>query len=437
MEQPTVYLLSCGDELLFGHTVDTNSAWLAEQCTLLGWRIVGHRTVGDVTPEIIAALIEAANRADAVIVTGGLGPTLDDRTRQALAHAMGVGLREDPEALAEIQAMFKRFNRPMAEANRVQALIPDGAERIVNPNGTAPGILATLQGAKVFCMPGVPREMREMFKQSALPVLKGTEGAAHEVMRRLHLCGRGESDIGSAIRHLMGERSNPEVGTAVAEAIVTVRLYAKGDSRAEAEKAAHKAETDIRKVLGNDIFGVDGETLAGNVVKLLKERGASLVTAESCTGGMLSSLIVDVPGASAVFRQGVTAYANQAKTALLGVPPETLEKYGAVSRETVSAMAEGLLRRGGFDRQAYCLATTGVAGPDGGSPEKPVGTVWIACSRLDANGEGLTRSMRHNSVADRRAIRGRASNTALDLLRRTIMRHQSNYPVEESHWKRD
>ena len=435
MKQPTVYLLSCGDELLFGHTVDTNSAWLAEQCTLLGWRVVGHRTVGDVTPDIISALLEASSRAEAVILTGGLGPTLDDRTRQALAHAMGAGLHEDPMALAEIQAMFRRFNRAMSDVNRVQALIPDGAERIVNPNGTAPGIRAALQGARVFCMPGVPREMREMFGLSVAPELKGAPGAQNMVMRRLHLCGKGESDIGSAIRHLMGERSNPEVGTAVAEAVITVRLYARGETMDEAEKIAARAEDEVRQALGNEVFGVDGETLAGCVVQMIKAEGGSLIAAESCTGGMLSSLIVDVPGSSAVFRQGVVAYSNGAKSAFLAVPSGLIESHGAVSREVAAAMAENPLRTCDLPRPVYSLAVTGIAGPDGGVPEKPVGTVWIACSRLDGDGGGVTRTMRYNTAADRHGVRVRSANTALDLLRRTIRKYPSNYQVEERNWR--
>ena len=436
MEQPTVYLLSCGDELLFGHTVDTNAAWLAEQCTLLGWRIVGHRTVGDVTPDIIAAFLEASANADVVILTGGLGPTQDDRTRQALAHALGVDLVEDPDALAEIQDRFKRFNRPMGDINRVQALIPRGSDRIVNPNGTAPGIQSTLRGAKIFCMPGVPREMREMFKQTIAPVLRDAPGRTHEVMRRLHLCGRGESEIGTAIHHLMRERSNPEVGTAVAETVVTVRLYAKGDTLAEAEKTAKRAEEDIRNILGEDIFGVDGETLAEAVVKLLKEKEAKVVTYESCTGGMLASMFVDVPGVSDVFMEGVIPYSNDAKTHRLAVSQALIEKHGAVSREVAAAMAENPLRRGDFKGPVYSLATTGIAGPDGGTPEKPVGTVWVACSYLDQNGEGLTRTMLFNTLTDRRGVRTRASNAALDLLRRTIKGYPSNYKVEDSLWRK-
>lgn len=435
MKQPTVYLLSSGDELLFGHTVDTNSAWLAEQCTLLGWRIVGHRTIGDVAADIADALGEAAAKADVVVLSGGLGPTEDDRTRFALARAMGVGVAEDPEAVGEIEAMFRRYNRPMPDVNKVQALMPQGASRIVNPNGTAPGIQATLGSARVFCLPGVPREMKEMFRQTIMPALRGAEGAECEVMRRLHMCGRGESEIGSAIRHLMGEKGNPEVGTAVAESIITVRMYAKGETLEEAKRVADRAEADIRAALGQDIFGVDGQTLAAAVGDILKERGATLAVAESCSGGMLSSLLVDIPGISDVFMEGVVTYSNQAKIDRLGVSPAIIEHYGAVSRETASAMAEGVLRTGNFSKPAYSLAITGVAGPDGGTAEKPVGSVWIACSRLDGNGEGLTRAMLMNTVTDRWGVRMRACNAALDLLRRTLQRYPSNAAVEERAWR--
>ena len=436
MRQPTVYILSIGDELLFGHTVDTNSAWLAEQSTLLGWRIIGQKTVGDVTPDIIGAFLEAAAKADFVIVTGGLGPTQDDRTRSALAHAMGVGLWEDPDAIQEIADRFKRFGRPMADINKVQALIPVGAERIVNPNGTAPGIQAALGGARVFCMPGVPREMREMFKQTILPLMKGAPGATSEVMRRLHMCGRGESDIGLAIRDLMGEKSNPEVGTTVAESIITVRMYAKGETMAEAERLADETEGKIRAILDSDIYGVDGETLAGCVVGLLKEHDAKLVVAESCTGGMLSSLLVDVPGVSDVFLEGVVTYSNESKMKRLGVPGSVLAAHGAVSKETAAAMAENPLRHGDFSGTMFSLATTGVAGPDGGTPEKPVGTVWIACSRLNPDGSGSTKTMLYKTITGRHGVRMRASNAALDLLRRTILGYPSSHNPEETFWKK-
>lgn len=436
MRQPTVYILSIGDELLFGHTVDTNAAWLAEQSTLAGWRILGQRTVGDVTPDIVDAFLEASAKADFVIATGGLGPTPDDRTRSALARAMGAELREDPEAIREIEERFRSFGRPMAAVNRVQALIPAGAERIVNPHGTAPGIRGTLGTARVFCMPGVPREMREMFRDAILPLMKGAEGATSECMRRLHLCGRGEGEIGAALKDLMGEKSNPEVGTTVAESVVNVRIYAKGGTMAEAEALTGEAEAKIRSLLGQDIFGADGETLAGCVVNLLKERHARLVVAESCTGGMLSSMLVDVPGVSEVFLEGLVTYANESKARRLGVPEATLAAHGAVSAETARAMAENPLRYGDREGPLFSLATTGVAGPDGGTPEKPAGTVWIACSRLNADGTGATRTMLFKTAADRRGVRLRAANAALDLLRRGILGHPGAYNPVETLWKK-
>ncbi len=436
MRQPTVYILSIGDELLFGHTVDTNAAWLAEQSTLAGWRITGQRTVGDVTPDIVGAFLEASTRADFVIATGGLGPTLDDRTRNALAHAMGAELREDPEAIREIEDRFRRFDRPMAALNRVQALIPAGAERIVNPHGTAPGIRGRLGAARVFCMPGVPREMRKMFEDSILPLMRGAEGATNEVMRRLHLCGRGESDIGVALGDLMHEKANPEIGTTVAETIVTVRLYARGETMAEAEATADAAEAKIRALLGPDIYGADGETLSGVVVRLLKERNARLVVAESCTGGMLSGMLVDVPGVSEVFLEGLVTYSNESKVRRLAVPEATLAAHGAVSRETAAAMAENPLRFGDRAGPLFSLATTGIAGPDGGTQEKPAGTVWIACSRLNADGTGLTRTILFKTIAGRHGVRLRAANAALDLLRRTILDCPGAYNPTETTWKK-
>lgn len=434
-QQPTVFLLSCGDELLFGHTVDTNAAWLAQECTFLGWRVIGHRTVGDVTPDIVRAFREAAAVADAVILTGGLGPTQDDRTRHALAEALGVPLVENAEALAEIEEIFRRYHRTMGDTNRIQALIPQGATRIKNPNGTAPGIHAKLGTADVFVMPGVPREMREMFTLTVKPELMKTPSPVHEVLRRLHLFGKGESDIGAAISHLMGEKSNPEVGTAVAEGVITVRLYAKGASVAEAEEVCRTAEADIRAVLGDHIFGVDGATLPETVVNILTGKKMILALAESCSGGMLSCMIVGVPGSSNVFVEGVVSYSNEAKERRLGVDPAIIARHGAVSQETAAAMAEGIIKKGGFAQRPACsLAITGVAGPGGGTPDKPVGTVWIACSVLNADGGGVTRTLLYRAVADRHGVRLRASHAALDLLRRTLLGVPVAYEYEERAW---
>ncbi|MDR0362266.1 MAG: competence/damage-inducible protein A [Planctomycetota bacterium] len=436
MTQPAAFILSCGDELLFGHTIDTNAAWLAGECTGLGWRVVGHVTVGDVLQDIVAALREASRTADVVIMTGGLGPTEDDRTRYAIAEALGVHLAEDSDAIREIEAVFRRCRRPMRDVNRVQALIPEGAVRIANPNGTAPGIRAVLGNATIYAMPGVPREMREMFQRTVKPEMQGKNGDRREVLRRLRLFGMGESEISEAIRHLMHERDNPEVGTTVAEGVITVRIYARGDTIGGATAIADSAEREIRRILGDTVFGTDGETPASAAVKLLKEKHAFLCTAESCTGGMIAANVVDVPGASAVFMEGTVTYSNESKIAKLGVDPAIIGRFGAVSRETVVAMAEGALKNAGFaSRPAYSLAVTGIAGPDGGTPEKPAGTIWIGCASLDEKGSGATRTMLANVVADRCGVRLYASHAALDLLRRTIAGLPFAKPVETTEWR--
>ncbi|MDR3211717.1 MAG: CinA family nicotinamide mononucleotide deamidase-related protein [Planctomycetota bacterium] len=435
MQQPSVFIISCGDELLFGHTVDTNAAWLANQCTLLGWRVVGKRTIGDVTPEIVAAFREGAEKAQVVLLTGGLGPTEDDRSRHALAEALDVPLEEDAVAMAEIEAVFRRFGHPMGKINRVQALVPRGAERLPNHQGTAPGLHAHLGQADIFVMPGVPREMREMFTETVRPKLLERPAPVRVVLRRLYLLGRGESDIGEALKDLMTEGANPEVGTAVAEGIVTVRLYARGKDLKAAEALAKKTEAKIRTRLGADIFGADQESLPQALVSALRQKKACLVLAESCTGGMLSSFLVDVPGASEVFKEGIVSYSNQAKTNRLLVDPGLIEHRGAVSEEVVVAMAEGAILTSHYpERPLYSLAVTGIAGPEGGSPEKPVGTVWLACSRLDQNNQGLTRSLAIHSVAERQGVRLRSCHAAFDLLRRTLLDLPLSRPSREKSW---
>ena len=432
MRQPLVYLLSCGDELLFGHTVDTNSAWLADHATRLGWRVIGHRTVGDVTPDIVQAILEAAEKTDVILFSGGLGPTEDDRTRQALAAAMDVELEEKPELVEAIRARFKAFGREMRPVNRVQAQIPQGALAIPNNNGTAPGIHARIGRAEIFVMPGVPKEMRQMFKEYVQPVMEKTPTNGCEVLRRLHLLGLGESDIGDALKEFMREKNNPEVGTAVADAIVTVRMYGRGKDRSEAEKIIYETETVIRHRLGEHIFAADQETIADTVVKLLREKQAGLAVAESCTGGLLANMIVEVPGASEVFYEAIVAYANVSKTRHLGVADKLIEQHGAVSKEVAIAMAEGAANNllNYTDRPVYSLATTGIAGPGGGTAEKPVGTVWIACS---LPGEGKTRktlAFRQRILSDRQGIRLRAANYALDFLRRSLLNIPYPWDVE-------
>ena len=391
--------------------VDTNSAFLSRELTARGWEVVGIRTVGDGCADIAAAFTAAAAQAQAVIATGGLGPTADDRTREALAMAMGEPLTEREDLLQQIEARFRLIKRPMRPNNRVQAMIPRSAEGIPNLYGTAPGIRCRLGDADVYALPGVPHEMREMFYRHVVPFLPPAAGGI--CMRHIHIFGIGESQVGEAIREWMQENGNPMVGTAVSDGVVTVRALARGRDGQEAALRCAEFEQRLRTLFQPHIFGADEETLAGAVVRLLAQQGRTLAIAESCTGGLLAGMVVDVPGASGVLREGIVAYANEAKEILLGVPGSLLAAHGAVSRQTAAAMAAGMRKRSGAD---YALAVTGIAGPEGGTEEKPVGTVWLALAAAD----GIF-CVHHCFAADRRGNRVRACHAALDMLRRKAM----------------
>ncbi len=403
-----VAIISIGDELRFGLTVDTNAAFICRELTTRGWDVIGVQTVGDVCADIAAAFAAAAASAEIVIATGGLGPTADDRTREALSLALSEPLVEREDLLQQIAARFRLINRPMRPSNRVQAMIPRSAEGIPNSCGTAPGIRCRLAGAAVYVLPGVPHEMREMFSCHVLPSLPPLVPGV--CLRQIHLFGIGESQVGEAIREWMKEKSNPLVGTAVCDGIVTVRALARGRETSEANVLCAEFEHHLRALFPQHIFGVDDETLAGAVVRLLAQQGRTLAIAESCTGGLLAGLVVDVPGASCILREGIVAYANESKERLLGVPSTILAAHGAVSRQTAAAMARGIRARSCAD---YALAITGIAGPAGGTPDKPVGTVWLALAAAD----GIFCSCQC-FAADRRGNRARACLAALDMLRR-------------------
>jgi len=412
MTSPRAAILSIGDELLLGLTVDTNAAWLCRQAGELGWTVTGIRTVGDVTADIVAALQAAVRGAELVLVTGGLGPTEDDRTREALARALGVPLEEREELVRQIEERFRQIQRPMRPVNRVQAQVPRGAQGIRKTCGTAPGIAAELGQARVFVMPGVPREMRVMFTDAIRPEIQLPATARVRRMREIHLFGIGESNVGEAIRDWMRESRNPTVGTTVHEGTITVRALAEGATAAEADALLAAVEADVRARLGEHVFGCDETTLAGAVVARLTARQETLALAESCTGGMIAAAVVDVPGASAVLREGVVAYANDAKTRRLDVPAAVLAAHGAVSPEVACAMARGARATSGA---TYALATTGIAGPTGGTKEKPVGTVCLAL----ATPSRVCYTTRR-FAGDRYDNRVRATHVALDLLRREL-----------------
>lgn len=400
-------ILAVGNELTSGQTVDTNSAYLARQLVAMGIETIRHHTVPDDRLAIATALTDAAAAADLVLVTGGLGPTADDLTRHGLADAMGVELVLDEKALAELKAFFRRRDRKMVPTNRVQAMFPVGAKPIENQAGTAPGIAAKLAGADVYIMPGVPHEMRWIFENRIAGELPA---AANVIIERVvHTFGTGESDVAAKIADLMRRDANPTVGTTVAAGLISIRISARAETADRAEALAQRAVAEVKDRLGEWVLGEGEATMASVVGDLLREAGHTLSTAESCTGGLLGSMITEVPGASDYYAGGVVSYANEAKRDVLGVPEGLMKSHGAVSEPVAKAMAAGVRERMGTD---YALAITGIAGPAGGSESKPVGLVYIALASPDA-----LDVHRHVFPGDRQAIRRRSATAALNHLR--------------------
>ena len=411
-------VLSVGDELVLGQTVDTNSAWISAQLSAVGIDIHSHATVGDSQADIEAALRDAIPRADAVIVSGGIGPTDDDVTRQSLAAVMGVPLSIDEGWLAHIRSWFERLGRTMPETNRVQAMIPRGATMIWNHLGTAAGVAATVQGKPVFLVPGVPKEMKGMFTRDVLPALVGTAGGRAIVQRLIHTFGVGESAVAERLGDLMKRGRNPSVGTTVSGGSVSVRINSRFDSKEEAIRQAADTFSLVRGALGDLIYGEDGGSIALAVMSLMKNRPAgekpmTVATAESCTGGLLAKYLTDEPGSSTHFECAWVTYSNESKTKELGVDAKLIESKGAVSEEVAVAMAVGAHRQ---SDASYALSITGIAGPDGGSDEKPVGTVCIA---LAADDGVQVRTFRF--PGDREMVRDRSAKTALTMLRFKLM----------------
>jgi len=351
-------IIAVGDELTSGATLDTNSAELAGRLTELGIAVRRHVTVGDDAKPIAEAVRSAAAEADVVLVTGGLGPTVDDRSRQGLAEAMGVELVEDPRQVERIAAFFTALGREMKPSNRTQALIPAGAEAIDNDWGTAPGIAARIGAARVYVLPGPPHEMRAVFAARVEPLLAGD---GRFVRRLIQTFGAGESDVGERIADLMDRRANPTVGTTVRDGVITVRVTARAPDADTAARAAETTVAEIRRRLGDLVFGEDDQTLGGVVGEALRRAAGTVAVAESCTGGLLGKLITDPPGASEWFVGGTIAYANEAKIGQVGVPADAIAAHGAVSEPVARALAEGARQRFGAD---WGIGITGIAGPD-------------------------------------------------------------------------
>jgi nicotinamide-nucleotide amidase len=371
-------IISIGSELVSGQSLDTNSRWLSQQLGSLGIPVAFHTTLGDDLEDHRSAFRAAFERADLVIMTGGLGPTQDDLTREALADCAGVPLVEDPGSLAAIEAMFARRNRVMTERNRVQAQFPRGAEPLENPVGTAPGIWMRIGQATVACLPGVPSEMKKMFQEQVVPRLRRLGwGGRVIVHRKINLFGKGESEIEAQAMDLTARGRVPEVGITASEATISFRIAAEGATEEDALRLIEPTAELIYERFGNLVLGEGSDDVAEALAAQLARTGSTLATAESCTGGLIARMLTAIPGISASYPGGVVTYANEAKTELLGVPVEMLAAHGAVSPEVAAAMAEDVRTRLGA---TVGISTTGVAGPGGGTPEKPVGLVYLGLS---------------------------------------------------------
>lgn len=410
-------ILSIGDELIMGQTVDTNSAWLSARLADLGVMTMYHKTVADDLPAITLALKEACAHAGLVIVTGGLGPTEDDLTRQALAAFLHRPLDLHPPSLDRIRAFFKSLGREMPAINRVQAMRPRGVEVLDNDWGTAPGMKVQVGEATILVFPGVPREMMKMAERDVFPLFQKRTGLVL-AMEALHTFGAGESTIAEKLGDLMKRDRNPLIGTTVSRGVVTVRIRSEAPTRLLANKQMAASVKEVESRLGTLIFGRGDETLSGVVGKLSVKKRVRIASAESCTGGLIAKLLTEEAGASSYFEGGWVVYSNAMKTCELGVPESLIDREGAVSEAVACSMAEGALRQGRGD---LAVSVTGIAGPDGGSAEKPVGTVWIglAC-RSDA--AIASRAEQFRFPGSRDMVRDRAAKTALNMLRLELLK---------------
>ena len=410
---PAAAIVAIGSEMLGPFRQDTNSLWLAARLEEVGIPVVRKSVVGDDPAAIVRELDRACSEAPFVVTTGGLGPTADDVTTAAAARWLGAGMTRNADFLERMRERFASRGFRMPAVNEKQADFIDGARVLENPRGTAPGFWGTKDGCEVVVLPGVPSEMREIMERAVLPELAARSGG--EVLRRrvLRIAGVGESAIEELVEPVYARWKEHPVTILASPGEVQLHLAVRARPD-RAEETLDNMEADFRSVLGHRVFGQDGEELAAAVGRALRESGRTLALAESCTGGMISMLVTDVPGSSGYFLGGVVPYANDAKENLLGVRDETLRQHGAVSAEAALEMARGAVARFGADVGA---AVTGIAGPDGGTDEKPVGTVWFAVADRD----GREVAKRRSFIGDRGNVRRSASVHALELLRRHLV----------------
>lgn len=372
-------ILSVGTEILFGQIVNTNTVYLSQQMNMLGFDVMYHYTVGD-NPKRVEEMIDLAFQdCDLILTTGGLGPTQDDLTKEVACKALDDTLVMMDDVLEEITKYFKTLGREMTENNKKQATMPSRATVFHNDAGTAPGFALEKDGKYIICMPGPPREMKRMFQKSVVPFLQSMiDGALY--YRQIRFFGIGESMLETQLLDLIDNQTDPTLATYAKEGECSLRIASKRATEEDAEHAVDEMLEKVKERVGHYIYSCDDEELAQVVADRLMEQGLTLSSAESCTGGMFASTMTDIPGISQCFDRGLVTYSNQAKMEELGVSAGTLEKFGAVSEETALEMVEGLKRVSGSD---VCISVTGIAGPGGGSEEKPVGLVYIGFSYGD------------------------------------------------------
>ena len=374
----TVELICVGTELLLGNIVNTNAAWLAEQCAALGLSCYYQTVVGDNAQRLAGILRTGLERSDILILSGGLGPTQDDLTKETAAQVCGRKLTEDARSLSRIEEYFRERGLRMTDNNRKQALVPEGALVVDNDNGTAPGLILEKDGKRIILLPGPPNELIPMFEKKIAPYLLSLDPDGPSVIysRTVKICGLGESGVEAMITDLEA-LSNPTVAPYAKTGEVHLRVTARAAEEKEAKKLVKPVVKELERRFGRSVYTTKNEvTLEDAVVKLLKKHSLTVSTVESCTGGLAAGRLVNVPGVSDVFKTGFITYSNKAKRKLVGVKKETLERYGAVSPETAREMALGAAKASGAD---VTVSVTGIAGPDGGSEEKPVGLVYMAC----------------------------------------------------------
>lgn len=407
-------IIAVGSELLTPEKTDTNSLWLTRKLNDIGVDVLLKTIVGDDENRLEETIRDALKRSDIVITTGGLGPTEDDITRQVSAMAVGRKMVYHEHLETSLRERFRRFGREMPEINKRQAYAIEGAEILPNPNGSAAGMMLDLSGRLLVVLPGPPREMQPMFETFVLPSLKKTAGTVTVRRRHLRVAGMGESALDEAISPIYSAYPKVQASILFNKSEIEVHLSARSETDFDADSVLDEIVARIDEKLGLAVFSRSGETMEEVVGRLLLDTNRTVSVAESCTGGLISMRLTEVSGSSAYFIEGAVAYSNDAKIKTLGVDPEIIRLHGAVSGETAVQMARGIRRRAGTN---FGISVTGIAGPGGGSDEKPVGTVFVGFA--DDSGE---RSIKLTLPGDRYLIRWRSSQAALDYLRRRLLK---------------